>query len=143
MQPLVDLIRAAFAGMAGRIDPPSSAERLTGAAIRRQARIGEVWVTGAPPVACLFLTPREDALYLGKLAVDPVARGQGLARALLDRAGQRARALGLSQLRLQVRVELTENHAFFNRMGFHQTGAEAHPGFDRPTSLVFAKDIAP
>ena len=51
-------------------------------------------------------------------------------------AETRARALGLPVLELQTRVELTENHAAFRALGFAQTGATAHPGFDRPTSLT-------
>ncbi len=66
---LLDLIRRAFAGMEGRIDPPSSMHALTPESIAAQARSGEVWVIGAPPVACVFLTPKPGALYLGKLAV--------------------------------------------------------------------------
>lgn len=253
------LLRAAFAGMEGRIDPPSSLHRLTAEAIRAQNRQGEVWVIAAPgpgsagpsgstaarpaaradapgtgspadagaaaggpaggnhdtggagradeagragaisghrgagdagslrnagyavsvaddargsgdaqsgdaiageagdtagdgespngPLqACVFLTPkpagpegRPARLYIGKLAVAEPARGQGLARRLIDLAAARATALGLPLLELQTRVELTENHATFRRLGFTQTGATAHAGHDRPTSLTFAR----
>jgi GNAT superfamily N-acetyltransferase len=135
------LIRAAFAGMEGRIDPPSSMYALTEAAIAEQARGGEVWVIGAPPVACVFLTPKPGALYIGKLAVAEAARGLGHARRLIEQAEDRARALGQPALELQTRIELTENHATFRALGFTQTGATAHPGFDRPTSLTFRRAV--
>lgn len=137
------LIRDAFAGMEGRIDPPSSARDLTPESIARQAETGEIWVIGAPPVAGLFLTPKPGRLYLGKLAVAGSHRGQGLARALVDLAEARARTLGLPVLELQTRVELVENHAAFAAMGFRQTGATAHPGHDRPTSLTFTRPVSP
>ncbi len=158
---ILALIRRAFAPMRGRIDPPSSAERLDLAAIRAQARAGEIWAIGTPPVACIFLTPpqgarestgkdaeggagrdaQEGALYLSKLAVDPARRGGGLARRLLAQAEARARALGLARLTLKARIELSENHAFFRQAGFVEAGRECHPGFDSPTTLLFAREL--
>lgn len=135
------LIQTAFAGMEGRIDPPSSMHSLTAADIARQAEGAEVWVIGSPPVACIFMTPREDCLYLGKIAVDSAHRNQGLARALIHQAEARARALGLPALELQSRVELVENHAAFAALGFQQVGMTAHPGFDRPTSITFRRRV--
>jgi ribosomal protein S18 acetylase RimI-like enzyme len=141
LAPVLALIRSAFAGMEGRIDPPSSMHRLTLADIAAQAGAGEVWVIGHPPVACLFLTPEADAMYLHKLAVAPGGQGHGHARRLIDLAATRARMRGLPCLRLQTRVELVENHAAFGAMGFVQTAATAHPGFDRPTSLTFERPV--
>jgi ribosomal protein S18 acetylase RimI-like enzyme len=140
---LLALIRAAFAGMEGRIDPPSSMHALTEAAIAEQAATGEVWVVGAPPVACVFLTPKPGRLYIGKLAVAEAQRGRGLGRLLVDLAEVRARAAGLPLLELQTRVELVENHAAFAAMGFVKVGATAHPGFARPTSFTFQRAVPP
>lgn len=134
---LLALIRESFGDMDGRIDPPSSMHRLTEADVVRQAAEGEVWVIGRE--ACVFLTPKPPALYVGKLAVAPGARRKGHARALVELAETRARALGLSALTLQTRVELAENHETFRRLGFVETGTTAHPGYDRPTSLTFTK----
>lgn len=138
---VLDLIRNAFAGMEGRIDPPSSVHRLTVQDIAEQARDAEVWVSGTPPIACIFLTPRPDHLYLGKLAVAPGHQGQGLARKLIALAAERARALHLPALQLSTRVELIENHAAFQAMGFRKVGESAHPGHDRATSLIFRKEL--
>ena len=137
------LIRAAFAGMDGRIDPPSSAGRLDLAAIARQAAEGEVWLiedSGAV-LAGVFLTPLPGRLYIGKLAVAAGAMRQGLGRRMLTHAATRARALGLSMLDLQTRVELVENHAFFRACGFVQTAETAHPGYGRATSLTFTRRL--
>ncbi|MEI2652271.1 MAG: GNAT family N-acetyltransferase [Microthrixaceae bacterium] len=75
------------------------------------------------PVACVFLTPKPGALYVGKLAVADSHRGQGLARRLIDRAEARAREMGLPALELQTRVELVENQAAFLAMGFREVGS--------------------
>lgn len=134
---LLTLIARAFAGMEGRIDPPSSLHRLTAEGLARMAREGEVWVLGAPAFATMALTPEADALYLGKLAVEPAAQGKGHGRRLVDLAAERARVLGKAGVRLQVRVELAENQAFFRRLGFRETERTAHPGYDRPTSITY------
>ena len=138
---LLALIQRAFAGMDGVIDPPSSLHRLTPETLAAQSAEAEVWVIGTPPRACVVLTPKSDALYIGKLAVDPPHQGQGHARRLIDLAETRARALGLPALELQTRVELTANHATFRHLGFVQTAATAHPGYDRPTSLTFRRPV--
>jgi len=144
MAAVLRLVQDSFAFMQGRIDPPSSATRLTAAGIARQAAEGEVWVLDdlGVPVACLFLTPKTDCLYLGKLAVDARFRRQGLAQALVRHAESRAKLLVLAVLELQTRVELTENHAAFRAMGFAETGRTAHEGFDRPTTITFRKPVA-
>jgi ribosomal protein S18 acetylase RimI-like enzyme len=139
---LLALIQAEFAFMEGRIDPPSSMHALTPDAIALQARTGEVWVIGHPPVACVFLTPKPQVLYVGKLAVAASQRHRGLARTLIDLAETRARALGLPALELQTRIELTENQATFRALGFAEVARTAHPGRDRPTSITFRRPVA-
>lgn len=140
--PVLALLRRAFAGMEGRIDPPSSLARL---GVADLAASGEVWAMydtdAARPLACMVLTPKPQALYLGRLAVDPDRHRQGHARALVAAAAARARALALPVLELQTRVELVENHAAFTALGFVQTAATAHPGYDRPTALTFTMRV--
>ena len=138
---LLRLIQTEFAAMDGRIDPPSSMHHLTVEAIAEQARTGEIWVMGAPPLACMFLTPKATVLYLGKLAVASQHRGQGLSRALIEKAATRARALGLGAVEVQVRIELMENHALFRAMGFVEIGRSSHAGFDRPTTVIFHRKV--
>tara|TARA_R100000322_G_scaffold18993_1_gene12096 strand:- start:34221 stop:35126 length:906 start_codon:yes stop_codon:yes gene_type:complete len=141
--PLMTLIRESFAYMEGLIDPPSSMTRLTPDSIRAHLATGEIWIIGpaTAPEACVFLTPDTPALYLGKLAVTSRARNRGLARALVTHAATRARTLGFDRLRLQSRIELTENHATFRHLGFTKTAATAHPGYSRATSITFEKRL--
>ncbi len=139
---ILALLHKSFAYMEGRIDPPSSLHRLTEAGISEQARTGEVWAIGTPPVACVFLTPAPDHLYIGKLAVAESHRGRGFARRLVALAAERARARSLPKLMLKTRVELTENQHAFEQMGFHLTGKDAHPGYNRPTTCRYEMDLA-
>jgi ribosomal protein S18 acetylase RimI-like enzyme len=134
---VLTLIRDSFAYMDGVIDPPSSMHRLTLADLQGP----EVWAMGAPPVACVVLTPKPDCLYLGKLAVAKDQRGQGHARRLVGHALNRARDLGLPAVELQVRVELTGNQAAFAAMGFVETARTAHAGHDRPTSITYRRAV--
>jgi ribosomal protein S18 acetylase RimI-like enzyme len=134
------LIRDSFAYMDGLVDPPSSMHKLTLEALQQQAETAEIWVMSD---ACVILTPQPGTLYLGKLAVAPAARRKGCARTLCDLAMDRARARGLSSVTLQTRVELTQNHATFRALGFTEVGRTAHPGYRRPTSITFARQVAP
>jgi GNAT superfamily N-acetyltransferase len=133
------LLRAEFAYMDGRVDPPSSMSRLAVAELASGP--GEVWVIGTPPVACVVLTPKRESLYIGKLAVATVERGKGFARALIDQAAARATELGLSMLELETRVELTENHRTFELMGFVEFDRTAHSGYDRVTTIKYRRAV--
>jgi ribosomal protein S18 acetylase RimI-like enzyme len=138
---ILALLRAGFAYMTGRIDPPSSLDSMTVAQLRETCRTAGVWTVGDPVVACVVLREKPDALYIGKLCVAPQARRMGHARRLIALAEHQARQRGLEALELQSRVELKENHETFRRLGFVMTGTTTHPGFDRPTSITFRKDL--
>lgn len=140
---LLALLHRAFAFMDGRIDPPSSLLRLDVAGLAAKAGAERCFLAfgGERLAGCVFCEPRPGCLYLGKLAVDPELQGRGVGRALMARAEAEARALGLAALELQTRVELVENHATFDAMGFVRTGESAHPGHVRPTSLTMRKAL--
>jgi GNAT superfamily N-acetyltransferase len=129
------VMRTAFAGMEGRIDPPSSLALMTLDSLQRTAREAEVWAAGDPVVGTVILTPKEKVLYVGKLAV--LDQRQGLGRALMQLAEERAAALGYEWLELQSRVELVEVHAVFKRLGYHEVMRTTHEGYVKPTSVVF------
>ncbi len=141
LREVLRLLQDSFAYMEGRIDPPSSIRDLTLAALAGHCATGEIWVIGAPPHACVLLTPRPGVLYLGKLATAADRRGQGLARRLVACAEDRARSLGLAALELQTRVELTGNHAAFAALGFAEAGRTAHAGHARPTSITLRRPV--
>ncbi|PDV87293.1 GNAT family N-acetyltransferase [Rhizobium sp. H4] len=138
---LLALILTAFASMNGRIDPPSSALKLTTESLAEKAgtEIGHVAIEDEKLIGCLFLRPEADCLYVGKLAVLPEAQGRGLGKRLLATAEATAVALGLAALRLETRIELTENHAVFGAWGFSTTAEKAHPGFARTTFIEMRK----
>jgi len=138
---VLNLIQTNFAYMNGRIDPPSSMHRLNLDSLCQHCRTGEIWTLGRPVQACLFLSPRKDCLYLGKLAVAEASRERGLARQLVEIASRRAQELGLAALELQSRIELVENHRAFARLGFKKTAETAHPGYEHATSITMRYEI--
>lgn len=139
---ILPLLHRCFAYMEGRIDPPSSLNQLTPQKIKVQAADHEIWTLGSPVFACVFLTEKPNSLYLGKLAVAPEHRGQGIAKILIDHAQCRAQALGLGAVELQTRIELVENQIFFKNAGFVETAKSTHPGYIGPTSVDFCKVLS-
>ena len=137
------LVRAAFAAMEGRIDPPSSLAAMTPDGLRAKAT-EETLVTlweGDGLVAAGFLRDTGRSVYLGKLAVRADRRGRGLLRRIVAEADALARARGRPVLELGTRVELTETHAAFAAIGFRETARTAHPGYDRPTSVTMERPV--
>lgn len=138
---ILNLLQVSFAYMQSRVNPQSSMRNLSVETIKDQCVSGEVWAIGKAPYACIFLKEKHDCLYLGKLAVNPEARGHGYARRLVELAEERAISKGLPALELETRIELLENHATFQRLGFIKISEGAHDGFDRPTYIIMRKVI--
>ncbi|NTJ40987.1 GNAT family N-acetyltransferase [Agrobacterium larrymoorei] len=141
---LLALIMSSFAYMDGVIDPPSSAHRLTPDTLRQKTRdeLAFAALGNGELLGCIFCKPESSSLYIGKLAVSPAAQGRGLGRALLRKAEETAHSLSLPALRLETRIELVGNHKQFSSWGFTKTAENAHPGFDRTTSIEMRKRLA-
>ncbi len=141
---LLALIRSSFAYMDGVIDPPSSAHRLTLDTLAQKTddEIAFVALDGEMLLGCIFCKPEAASLYVGKLAVSPLAQGKGVGSALLRTAEDVARGLGLPALRLETRIELTGNHRRFATWGFVRTAENSHPGYTRVTSIEMTKRLS-
>ena len=83
------------------------------------------------PVALIVLRPEEDALFVENIAVDPQAQGKGYGRALLAFAEDEARRLGLTAIRLYTNAAMTENLAYYPRLGFRETDRREEDGYNR------------
>jgi GNAT superfamily N-acetyltransferase len=134
---LHNLITAAYGYMHGRIDPPSSLLAMTPADFERKA--GEEHLIVASDagrlVGCVFCRPQEPWLYIGKLAVEPTRQRSGVGRLLIDAARRFAEETGLAGLELDTRIELTENHRTFDRLGFVEVAKRSHPGYTAVTCI--------
>lgn len=137
-------IAAAFAQYRGKLVPESGAFRETAEGIaaelaRRTSAI--VAERNGEMLGCVLVEEIEGDLYFGRLSVLPAARGLGLARLLIDAVEAEALRRGLAGVRLGVRIVLTDNQRLFASLGYRETSREAHPGFDRPTSINMRKPL--
>lgn len=139
------LTQAAFATLAGRIEPPSSAHRETMADVAEALAGGGggiATVEGAA-VGSVRFRPEPDHLYVGRVAVDPAQRGRGVARALMAFAERETARLGLPETRVQVRRSLTGNVAMFERLGYRVVDEQPHPNNPAASVLTLAKAVGP
>jgi len=90
-------------------------------------------------VGCVSVQRKADFAYAGRLAVEPLERGGGIGRALMAQAEALARQMGADRLRVDVRLALAQNRAFFRSLGFAEGGHRRHPGFASPTYAELEK----
>ena len=79
----------------------------------------------------VVLEPRADHLYLDTVAVHPDAQGAGLGRLLLEFAEDRARALGLPEIRLFTNAMMGENQKIYPRLGYETVERRVTGPYDR------------
>ena len=93
---------------------------------------------GDTVLGCVSLKTVEPGLgEVKRLWVDPAARGQGLARRLMARVEDVARALGFARLVLDTNAALTEAIALYRATGWHDTAP--YTGF--PATHWFTKPL--
>lgn len=141
---IAGVISASFEQYRGKLNPESGAFRETAngiAAELTRAAGAIVAERNGEMLGCVLVEEKEGDLYFGRLSVLPSARGQGLAKKLVDAVEAEARRRGLAGVRLGVRVVLTDNQRLFQSLGYRETSREAHPGFDAPTSINMRKPL--
>ena len=111
----------------GQLPAPMTAD--CPAAIRR----GQAWVAAVDGEVAGFiiLISRPGYLLLENVAVLPAAQGRGIGARLLALAEDRARALGVPEIRLYTNAAMTENLAYYPQHGYTQTQRAQHDGFHR------------
>jgi ribosomal protein S18 acetylase RimI-like enzyme len=144
---LLAVMRRAFAEYRGVLQPESSVFVETPDLIAEKLACGGgfIAVEGEKPVGCLIAEEKagrgSPIGYLGRLAVDPSLRRQGLAWRLMLAGEGFARDRGLKIAEVQVRIALPGNIALFQSLGYRETARRAHPGFTEPTYLVMEKSL--
>jgi ribosomal protein S18 acetylase RimI-like enzyme len=97
-----------------------------------KTRRGEVFVAADGAVLGLIvLIEGPDHLLVENVAVDPARQGAGVGRALLAYAEAHAAARSLPELRLYTNEAMTENLAFYPRLGYREVGRRVEDGFRR------------
>ncbi|MER7276481.1 GNAT family N-acetyltransferase [Dactylosporangium sp. NPDC000244] len=130
------VVAAAFAGYVPRIGRPPAPMTADYPAL---IAAGHVWLGADPdPVGVLVLVPMPDHLLLDTVAVHPAAQGRGVGAALLRFAEERARALGLPEIRLYTNAAMHENLAYYPRRGYRETRRATEAGFHR---VYYTKEL--
>jgi ribosomal protein S18 acetylase RimI-like enzyme len=96
--------------------------------------------TFTEPVGTIAYEPREGYMYVGRVAVHPEWRRQGIGRMLMQHIEEMAPPLGLTRLRLGTRESMPNNVAFYESLGYRIVEREPHSrGPD--TLLWFEKEL--
>lgn len=127
---LVDLVNGAYRGESARKGWTTESDLLAGQRtdqeqIQSLIVTGEIWLAerDAELRGCVFFDcPTIDKAYLGMLTVRPTEQGSGLGRRLLQRIEERARETNRKQIEMTVIAQRPELIAWYERVGFRQTG---------------------
>ncbi|GAA4925945.1 GNAT family N-acetyltransferase [Streptomyces coeruleoprunus] len=92
---------------------------------------GRVFVTGDPVRGLVVVRTEPDHLYLDNIAVHPDAQGTGLGRRLLAFVEDRARALGLPEVRLLTNAMMWENQKMYAHYGYEVVERRIEGPYDR------------
>jgi N-acetylglutamate synthase-like GNAT family acetyltransferase len=140
---IVALLQRAFGVYRGKLQPESSALLETADMIRTAMKTGTILLAerAGRILGCVSVQRKGDCAYAGRLAVEPMEQGIGVGRALLAAAEALARQMGLGRLRVDVRLKLRDNRAFFRALGFVEGAERCHPGFRSPTYIELEKTL--
>ncbi len=140
---LLRLIQAAFEEHRGKLDPPSGVFKETLESLRGKWSRGGAFIAQLNGEAAggVLYEPETGFMYLGRLAVPPEFRGQGVARALVEAVEQQARTLHLPCVRLGVRTQLPANRHLFEHLGYEVIRYDCHPGYTEPTMMMLEKKL--
>ena len=141
---IFNLLKLAFRDHDGVIDPPSSVATKTLNEFHKELSKANAFVVEKKTalIACALFEAKEKTLYVGRLAVHPEFRRQGIATKLIHEVEQHALKKGFETLELAVRVALTNQQSFYKRLGFMVDGYGYHVGFSTPTFIRMTKQLA-
>ena len=140
---IVALLQRAFGVYRGKLRPESGALLETPETIRTAMNAGTILLAERAGciLGCVSVQRKGDCAYVGRLAVEPMEQGIGVGRALLAAAEALARQMGSDRLRVDVRLKLRDNRAFFRALGFVEGAERCHPGFRSPTYIELEKTL--
>jgi transcriptional regulator GlxA family with amidase domain len=134
---MLALVRAAYRPYVARIGREPAPMTVDYAATIDEA---DVWIAqrGDRIAGLVVMRVAADHLLVENVAVSPLAQRLGIGTQLLQLAEAQARAAGLQELRLYTNSAMTENLAYYPRLGYRETRRSAEGGYDR---VFFAKQV--
>lgn len=140
---LLSILIRAFEQFRETLIPPSSAFKETEASILKKLEQGGGFLAcvDGQAVACVLYELREDYVYLGRLAVLPDYRGQGIAKALIQVTENIAQENTIGEVRVNVRSTLTSNQQLFESLNYRIIAQHKHAGYENPTYVEMSKKL--
>ncbi len=144
---ILEITRAAFEQFRGRLDPPSGVfhetlDTLLESTFQPNHGATLALIDDSPAGTLRWsVAPQRQHLYVGRVAVLPAYRRQGVASALMNWADAHARALGLPAVQFGVRLQAPENIRFYQHLGYEIVSQEHHEGYDHPTFVWMRKPL--
>ncbi|MEU4241841.1 GNAT family N-acetyltransferase [Actinoplanes sp. NPDC026619] len=135
--PIQELVREAFVGYVPRIGREPAPMAVD---YRVPVAEGRCWVAedDGRVVGVIQCAVQAGHLEVETIAVAPQAHGRGVGSRLLTFAEERARALGLPEVRLCTNEAMTENLAYYPRRGFTEVARATEHGYCR---VYFSKAV--
>jgi GNAT superfamily N-acetyltransferase len=87
--------------------------------------------SGGRLAGVLVLDRTDEGFLLENVAVDPVHKGKGLGRALLERAESEAKRAGFDSIYLYTHEKMTENQALYAKIGYVEYDRRVEAGLAR------------
>ncbi|MTI19070.1 GNAT family N-acetyltransferase [Rhodobacteraceae bacterium RKSG542] len=84
---------------------------------------------GARVIGGIIFGIYEGEGHIANLAVDPVASGKGVGRALMESAAAELQAKAINRCNLATHVSMPDTAAFYKRLGWHEVGREGNRVF--------------
>ncbi|HTU52313.1 MAG TPA: GNAT family N-acetyltransferase [Acidobacteriaceae bacterium] len=84
---------------------------------------------GARLLACVYLEPRGDRVYLGMLSVEQDVQGRGIGRRMMHEAEEYSRRAGHVAIDLRIVHLREELPPYYRKFGYVETGTEPAPDF--------------
>jgi ribosomal protein S18 acetylase RimI-like enzyme len=132
-----DLVQRAYGPYVVRIGRrPAPMDDDYGAKV--EARLAFVAEEAGGITGLIVLLGQPDHMLVENVAVDPDRQSEGIGRELLAFAETSAREAGVAELRLYTNAAMTENLAFYPRLGYEETGRRTDNGFKR---VFFSKSL--
>lgn len=139
-----DIMQAAFAEYQDTLEPPSSAHVETVenvVEVMQQGGAVLAWDGDQAVGSARYLFREDGACYIGRVAVLPDQRGQGIATQMMASIEAIARDEGCTRLEIGVRLVLESNLSLYQRLGFEIANVYVHPRGDGQKAVTMVKAL--
>lgn len=129
-EPVARCVRAAYSGYVGRIGREPAPMLADYAALIHRGAV-YVLAEGNTVVGVLVVEPVGDAVLVENVVVHPSRQGSGLGRYLMRFVEEFARENGVRKIDLYTNERMTENIAFYGKLGYREIGRRTDEGYRR------------